>query len=50
MRSGRLCAAERDLRLAQRLRPDLVEVGFNLANAVQDQGRAADAIEIFRKR
>ncbi|WP_296205255.1 tetratricopeptide repeat protein, partial [uncultured Hyphomicrobium sp.] len=49
MRRGRLCAAERDLRMAQRLRPDLVEVGFNLANSVQDQGRAAEAIEIFRE-
>jgi len=48
MRRGKLCAAERDLRKALACRPDLVEIGYNLANAVQDQGRAADAIDIFQ--
>jgi predicted O-linked N-acetylglucosamine transferase (SPINDLY family) len=47
MRRGQLVPAERDLRAALALRPDLVEMGYNLANAVQDQGRVAEAVEIF---
>jgi predicted O-linked N-acetylglucosamine transferase (SPINDLY family) len=48
MRRGQLVAAERDLRKALEVRPDLTEIGFNLANAIQDQGRAADAVAEFQ--
>ncbi len=48
MRRGNLVAAEHDLRKALEVRPDLAEIGFNLANAIQDQGRAADAVAEFQ--
>ena len=48
MRRGQLVAAERDLRRRSKSRPDLADIGFNLANALQDQGRVAEAVDAFR--
>ena len=47
MKRGQLCAAEADLREAMALRPDLPEIGFNLASAVQDQGRLEEALALL---
>ena len=39
MRRGELAAAERDLKKASSRRPDLADIGYNLATVLQDQGR-----------
>ncbi len=48
MRRGELTAAERDLKKAIVARPDLADIGYNLATVLQDQGRVPEAVDAFR--
>ncbi len=48
MRRGDLTAAERDLKKAIVARPDMADIGYNLATVLQDQGRVPEAVDAFR--